>query len=332
MSARTTDENQAVKYLLGELPEEELTQLEERFFNDPELSDLISEAEDDLIDQYVREELSVDERESFERSFLISERRQQKLEFARSLLQVELASRVSENAAATVDRVESPPVLRGALAALKSGFYLRPGFAYALAAVALIAFVGAAWLVVEMRDLRRQVAQIQAEREASELHNQKLAEEAGNQRRTADELAAEKQRLEAEIAELQRQPDAAGIVKAQPGVASLLALVLSPGARGGDATKTLSVTLAASQVRLQLELNPADRYPSYQVTLQTAAGQVVRRWTGLKSNAGAGKRSVVVTAPAASLSTGRYELVLSGVSASDHVETLGYYYFQTRRE
>lgn len=64
------------RYLLGELPAEEQEAFERRYFGDPELLDRMDAVEDDLIDDYVRNALTPEQRQQFERHFLDPRRRE----------------------------------------------------------------------------------------------------------------------------------------------------------------------------------------------------------------------------------------------------------------
>ena len=81
----TDDETKMIQYLLGQMDPEEQARLEERYMADPESRQELEAAERDLIDQYVRGELA--DPEQFEKYFLNSPRRRQKVEFARALMQ-----------------------------------------------------------------------------------------------------------------------------------------------------------------------------------------------------------------------------------------------------
>ena len=76
-------------YLLEELSEREAEQFEEQCFAEPEwpTSDLDA-AEDDLIEAYVRNELSPDQHRRFEEKFLTTEARKDRVLIARSFLRV----------------------------------------------------------------------------------------------------------------------------------------------------------------------------------------------------------------------------------------------------
>ncbi len=75
------------RYLLGPMTEEEMTQVEERYFSDPDLFARLEAVEEDLVDDYVRGNLSGAERGRFEQSYLNSPQRQEKVRFARLLQQ-----------------------------------------------------------------------------------------------------------------------------------------------------------------------------------------------------------------------------------------------------
>src|SRR5262247_2711834 len=76
------------RYLLGDLPEEQQVEIEERAFQDPAYAELIQSVEIDLIDEYVRGGLSDRERRQFEARFFESAERRRKVEFAKSLAAV----------------------------------------------------------------------------------------------------------------------------------------------------------------------------------------------------------------------------------------------------
>lgn len=82
---RNDDEKQIINYLLSRLDEDEQRRVEERLLTDNGYFDLLLMAEDDLIDEYLRGDLSVDERERFEAHFLCSPERRKKLNFGMAL-------------------------------------------------------------------------------------------------------------------------------------------------------------------------------------------------------------------------------------------------------
>src|SRR6185295_972701 len=73
------------QYLLGELPEEQQVEIEDRAFSDKDYLATITTVENDLIDEYVRGELSAADQKRFENRFLASAERRKRVEFAKAL-------------------------------------------------------------------------------------------------------------------------------------------------------------------------------------------------------------------------------------------------------
>jgi hypothetical protein len=125
MPSEPMDEILLVRYLLGDLSQEEQVQVEDRAFADPEYLVVLQAVEVDLIDAYVNGELSPEERCGFERQFLASPERRRKVAFARDLARV----------AAEAKGSEVSPALRGTAsrgpAPLAASLVLLPGLSRA---------------------------------------------------------------------------------------------------------------------------------------------------------------------------------------------------------
>src|SRR5262245_384081 len=131
MRSQRTDEARQVKYLLGNLSEEELVQVEDRAFADADYLSSLEATEADLIDAYVRGELSQSDRRSFEFRFLTSPERRRKVEFARALATIAAESKIQESPAA-----ERPSFLSGLLGiSWRRGFSPAVQFAAGMAAL-----------------------------------------------------------------------------------------------------------------------------------------------------------------------------------------------------
>lgn len=123
-------------YLLGVLPEDECTTLEEEYFAREETLDRVWAAEHELIDDYLEEQLSREERERFEQHYLASPGHQQRLATARQL-------RLRAAAAQEIAAAEPPPSR-----SIFSWLFQQPlAFQIAYASIALAIVVGGAWLV-----------------------------------------------------------------------------------------------------------------------------------------------------------------------------------------
>jgi hypothetical protein len=80
-----TERQEMRSYLLGTLDRDLKTQFEERILTEPSVYQELLIDEEDLIDQYVRGELSAFEQEQFESHFLITAERQKNLRFGKLL-------------------------------------------------------------------------------------------------------------------------------------------------------------------------------------------------------------------------------------------------------
>ena len=79
------DDQVLVRYLLGTLPEEEAERLDGLSIADDAFAWQLNAVENDLVDGYVRGELSGEDLARFKKSYLSSPKRLQKLEFAEAL-------------------------------------------------------------------------------------------------------------------------------------------------------------------------------------------------------------------------------------------------------
>lgn len=137
-----TDER-IIAYLLGELRDGELERFEEECFGLGEWPAEIDLAEEDLVDAYLRDELSPDRRERFERNYLITDARLERVRAAAAFLRRvdEYRSVPQAEAAAPADKPTWVDRLR-ALAAPR-GLALR----LAAAAAVLTVAAGVLWLL-----------------------------------------------------------------------------------------------------------------------------------------------------------------------------------------
>ena len=136
-------------YLLGQLDQTSLTQIEQELLTSATLYDEILLAEDELTDQYLANELSEEERRSFETHFLSTPERLQKLRFARTFRRYvgDAAESLQDATPASVEPTAAPfkPIAKkgGLLSFLP---IQNPVAAYALAAAVVIGFIGISWI------------------------------------------------------------------------------------------------------------------------------------------------------------------------------------------
>src|ERR1051326_7336580 len=79
MSLDRDDEQRLKSYLLGELAQEEMRELEEQLLREEEFANQVLLIEDELIEDYMLGELSSKEQQQFEKYFLTTPRRRRKV-------------------------------------------------------------------------------------------------------------------------------------------------------------------------------------------------------------------------------------------------------------
>ena len=307
MRSQRTDEAWQVKYLLGNLTEEEQVQVEERAFADVDYLRSLEATEADLIDAYVRGELSQADRRNFEFRFLTSPGRRSKVEFARALATVTSEAKTQESAAA-----ERPSFIRAL-------WGWNPAVQFAAAAAVLICVVGGAWLYSENAAMRSRIVALDAERRGFQVREQNL-------RRRLKEEESRTAALTAQSPPLSEAPSEA---TRAPLVASL---ILAPGLSRGEARVERLVLSPSVQIaRIEIQLDSRDDYPRFRAELRTRRGEEVLSRSNLVGRKSGPGFAVAVDVPATALAVGDYELALKGIAADHSSQDVGYYYFGVQR-
>jgi hypothetical protein len=309
MRPETADETSLVKYLLGNLPEAAQARVEDRALADANYRSALDAAEADLIDAYVRDELSAAERHAFEQRFLGSPQRRKKVAFARDLAQVAAETTTAERDSST--RLSAWQAVVG----LVRGW--SPALQLAATLAALLCIAGASSIVLQNRQLRSRTAVLENQGRDFQAQTENL------QRRLGDEQA----RVGDLTAQLQRQQAAGG---AQ---ASLVAsLVLLPGLTRAETRREQLVLNSSAQIaHIEIQLEPRDDYPRFRAELRTLSGEEVLTRSNLLKRAAAAGYLVSFDVPTTALATGPYELTLKGL-INQSVQEIGYYYFGVQKQ
>ena len=139
-----TDEH-IIAYLLEELPEDDLERFEDECFaQDSWPAEQINVVEEDLIDAYLRDELTPERRQRFERYYLTTEARQERVIMAAALLR-----HIDENNAVSKTAVAVPPTELTAAARFRAFWNSQSWALRAAASIAVVAVIaGALWLLL----------------------------------------------------------------------------------------------------------------------------------------------------------------------------------------
>ena len=307
MENGSVEETVVVRYLLGDLPEEMLIQVEDRAFSDPEYLSLIEAVEADLIDAYVRNQLRAEERRQFENRFLASAKRRKKLEFAQTWSRVADEAKTAEQRSSAVRHTEVRRSWRELFPFLRQPAL---AFQYAMAGVAVLLISVVSWQALQSSKLRNRVNQLEAERSSQQQREYALKSNLDAERARVDELSSQ----------------------LQQGSPMVFSLMLMPGSlRDASVRPEIRIAPSAQIARLEIQLEPKDKYPQYRAELRTQRGDEVLTRNNLHEQAGKAGRSVLLEIPASAIGNGEYELTLQGKPAPGRFEDLAYYRFSVRR-
>lgn len=314
LSDKPADDAQVlVHYLLGRLPEEESERLDELSIADAEFAWRLRAAENDLVDAYVRGELSGDTLERFRSSYLASAERREKVTFADTLLAFENRTAPASHAAAYAPprptMGSSTPASRWRVLAIPRSI---PQWGFV--AAALLMAVVAGYFVVENRRLLRQVSHTQAQQATLEQREQDLQRRLQEQTSVTAGVREELTRL--------RNSLAGGRPLRLP------SFLLLPQTRGDGQIATVSVPAPTDQVTLRLGLE-SDDFPAYQASLKDlSTSQIVWRSDWLKSGSEREGKSVSLHLPTGLLKQQNYTLELAGKPSRGSAQFISSYAFR----
>ena len=333
--SKQVDNNPALQYLLGALPETEMARLDELSFTDEGFANALQVAEKDLVDAYVQGELTGAALKSFETHYLASPLRRQKLAFAQTFQAYALKDAATLGAAVQRENPAAATTSRSSSTWHTAlGNFMTPRFAmqWGLAFAALALLVFGSWLVFENVRLRQQTSDAQARRDSLSQREQELQKELEGQRtvnaaaeQELTRVRQERERLEQELAAQQRGPKERPSPSAE---GSILSLVLTPQLHGSSQVPLLTIPAGTAYVAAQLRLDPND-YSTYRVALIDPAGnRAVWRSGNLKLRSKGAGKALGVTFSAGLLKPQTYILRVSGVPAGGVPEIVSDYSFK----
>lgn len=303
-------------YLLGALEDSENERLDELSVTDDEFADQLKAVENDLVDAYVRGELSEKVVDRFRLHYLASPKRREKVHFAQAFHN-------------SIDN--SPSFGREAVsekAAVFAGTVPRNLFQWGFAAAALVLLLAGSYLILENVRLRNQIAQTQLEQTLLKKQEQELQRQL--KRHSPDnETNSELTRVQQRLAELEKQL-AARATQPDDRDVKLLALNLAPQTRGAGRIPRLKIPADIEAVVLTLELESND-FSAYQLELKDpATGKAL--WSNSSIKVENDSSSIPARVPASLLNSQNYLLEVSGISSRGVPEIVGSYPFTVVRK
>lgn len=313
-------EELARRYLLGTLSEEERARLEEQYFSDDATFDEIEIAEEELIDKYVRSELSKSDNDRFEATLGSSPRLIERVEFARIWKDKLAAMPLDQEVVTPIakereDRREQISLWQK----LFGPSTPRLAFAFSL----LIVVLGGLALLAGWLRVREQSRQLAAQQAVLEQRQRELDKQAAELKSKQEELATQSAPQPAPSESPQPKQ-----VQAPSPPPSVFALTLSPGAvRSTGGGQSFRIPSSASTVEITLQLRDGD-YSSYRAAILDPDRRQSFQTGNLKPRRTRAGNVLVFRVPIKNLPPGSYSIAVDGIAAEGLSQTVDDYPFR----
>ena len=318
-------------YLLGSLPEAETESLDELSITDDEFAGRLQVVENELVDAYVRGELSGRVLEQFKSFYLLSPKRREKVRLAETFLafdQRAVTAQAKDAQAVLSQNSESNKETPKGSSAWHFFAVPRPALQWGLAVVSLLILLAAGYLLVDNLRLRNQINQAQAQARELKQREQELQDQLSQQRSADAETAKESERVREQLAQVE-QLIAANQQYAKEQSSSIkgniVSFDLSPQTRGIGQVPAITVPEGTDHIALRLELE-ANNFPEYEVALKNSATNQITWRSGRLKTRPKGKLSISL--PARLLQPQNYTLEVTGKDQGGAAEFISSYPFR----
>ena len=314
-----TNEPEIRRFLLSEMAEEERIAFEERFIADEDLFEQTRVVEDELIESYIRNTLSVAEKEKFERLFLSTESRRQRVAFTRKMLnQFNEHSAVAKK---TETAEGNPPVWN-----LILEFFKTPKFAFgAVFTLLLLTFGG--WFLLRNPKQTEVVQQITPPPTIQIMPtippDQNQNSSVNSNTNVAEKIPDNKNSLPNANKTLPNKNQNTNKPAENLSIFNPMLALFAGNVRSEGKMPVLNLPKNALGASLQLNLESQD-YKIYQVEIIDADGNPV-----LKNNRQTAKGlKINIFAPAKKLRRGDYLVKVSALNPQNEIESVADYSFR----
>jgi len=306
MTDKTDQKRLMLQYLFGELPADERSGFEDTYLEDSDVFQELVSLENEIVDRYVLNKLSVPERQRFERSLLTNPARREMVQTAKSLLSYS-ASTESEMLFST------PGSAKAWWRTIRDFRISRAQFGVAVAF--LIVSAGAFSLLLINRRL------------ANELEKARSEETIAVQEKSA--LQEQVQRLRADLS--RRDHDVQQIAELPSYDRGTVSFTLAPGlSRGDSELANLVIPAHAASVKLRMIVD-LDPHSSCNVSVETPDGNVVWSMANIKGRPTSDRNEeITVPLPSRVLKEGDYVARVK-ISSNAGQDLAGYAFHVARR-
>lgn len=309
MEKETKQEKLWRQFLLGNISETEREAIEDRFLADEESFAALEIAEDELIEDHLRGDLSEADRKLFEAAFLQTAPRRERVERMKML--------IHEASARKRALVSSPEKI--SFSESLAAFFKKATWQTAFAAFALllIAIFGA-WLFIRQSEKAPEFVKTEPE---AKLSPAPVFSPETNAPLNTNFAAAKENKSNSSP---QPTPEKRSSAERET---TLAMFILKPGGiRGGAAENPVRVAPQTDEIRLRLDLE-SNNYSFYRAKVTTVDGAAVFTSPRLKSN----KKSVLLRLPIRKLPRGDYIVELSGINTQGQSESVNDYAFTLQK-
>jgi hypothetical protein len=265
VSKQPIDEQMMVDYLLGRLPENENERLDELSIADDEFAEKLNAVENDLVDSYVRGELSGDVLDQFKSHYMQSSKRREKLAFAETFVNTVDNRKITQPEKATVKTFS------------RQSFFATSVLQWSFAAAALVILLVSGYLIFENLRLRNEIELARKNQESLKQREQELQKKLAEQQSSDIATKNELERVRQKLAEIEQQLGSTEKPK-------LLAFNLSPQTRGISKIPVITIPKDTQNILLTLDLEPNDFSFYEAVVKDPASNEVIWRSDKLRAN------------------------------------------------
>jgi len=322
-----------MRYLLGNLTESEKARMEEDYFADDSKFEAFELTEDDLIDAYVRNELSSAEQLQFEKNLLSLPRIRERVNFARTLAEKINSAQPPKPEAS----IEPAPSFSSSLAESNTPWWKRlfvaqSAFGMAMTSAVLI-LIPSVVLVTGWFRLKNETERLAAELSAVQHQKEVLDKQLADQRTSAEQSRAEFQREADRLAEAKKVfEESVAAQKRANETKSILGTVIpilltSGGVRSSGEPHELRLRPRTSVAQLKLVLKN-NAYRKYSVSVNTPDDHAVYRNNSVRPQKTKQGPLLILSIPTSKLPPNNYTIEIDGRTASGQVEKLPSYQFR----
>lgn len=321
------DETTVRRFLLSEMREDERIAFEESFVADKNLFEQIRVGEDELIESYVRGTLASPERENFEKSFLSTEKRRERVRFTSAML-----NKISgQPEVAAVKKIEAEPAHPSVWDSI-TNFFKTPKLAFGAALTLLLIIFGTLFLLRSSTrketDMARQITptpsvSVSPVRQANENNSKTISSENAETNKPPINNIGENTNKNQNVPHSGEHEKEVASPKRVIVTLALFAGTTRSEGRAGE----LNLPKSAKGANLQLKLESQD-YKTYRADIVNADGEVIYRSGRLNPR----NAKVNILTPAGNLPAGDYLIKLYGFNSTAQEESAADYQFRVVRK